>query len=86
MNGGKIELIEDGEKKEYSLIFSFEQEGKNYLVYTDNAVDEDGFIKTYAGEYFKKEGEEKLLPIKDEKLLAKIENLLEKLDKEEGKE
>ncbi len=44
MKEGKIELLEDGIKKECSIIFSFEQNGKNYIVYTDDKVDEDGFI------------------------------------------
>ncbi len=85
MKEGKIELIENGQKKECSIVFSFEQEGKNYIVYTDNNVDDDGFIKTYAGEYVKEDGEEKLLPVEDDKILAQIEKLLERIDGEENK-
>ncbi len=85
MKDGKIELAQDGEKKEYSIVFSFEQNGKNYIVYTDNSVDSDGFIKTYAGEYVKNDDVEKLLPIEDEKILTQIENLLNKIDGEESK-
>lgn len=84
MKEGKIELLEDGIKKECSIIFSYEQNGKNYIVYTDNKVDNDGFIKTYAGEYIKTGDEEKLLPVEDEKILAQIEKLLEKIDGDEN--
>ncbi len=85
MKDGKIELIENGKEKEYSIVFSFEQNSKNYIVYTDNSVDSDGFIKTYAGEYVKDGEAEKLLPIDDEKILTQIENLLSKIDGEESK-
>ena len=83
MKEGKIDLLENGKKKECSIIFSFEQNNKNYIVYTDNKVDADGFIKTYAGEYLKEDSEEKLIPVEDEKILAQIEKLLEKIDGEE---
>ena len=85
MKDGKIELASDGKKKEYSIVFSFEQDGSNYIIYTDNSIDNDGFIKTYAGKYVKTDDEEKLLPVEDEKILAQIESLLEKIDGEESK-
>ena len=84
MKEGKIELLENGKTKECSIIFSFEKFGKNYIVYTDDQVDNDGFVKTYAGEYTIEDGEEKLLPVEDEKILAQIEKLLEKIDGEEN--
>ncbi len=85
MKEGKIELLDNDVKKEYSIIFSFEQNDKNYIVYTDNSIDDDGFIKTYVGEYIKEENEEKLLPVDDEKVLAQVEKLLDRLDGEESK-
>lgn len=85
MKEGKIELIDNGKKKECSIVFSFEQDGKNYIVYTDNEMDNDGFIKTYVGEYAKDGDQEKLLPVEDERILAQIEKLLDKIDGEESK-
>ena len=43
----------DGFEVECEVLFTFESEetGKNYIVYTDNTVDEDGNTKVYASIY-----------------------------------
>lgn len=73
-------------KKEYDILLTFESEDseKFYIVYTDNELDEDGFIKTYAGIYNKTSSKEELLPVESEEELSLIEKLLSKLDEGNG--
>lgn len=80
-----IYLSDDNNKKHpYRVILTFiSDEGKHYIVYTDDEIDEDGFIKTYAGIYEGNEEEEKLMPITSEEDFALIEKLLRRLEKEE---
>ena len=41
---------ENGKEVEYEVLFTFEsnETNKNYIVYTDNEIDEEGNIKVYA--------------------------------------
>lgn len=75
---------EQGIKKDYKVILTFETEENDnfYIVYTDNVIDEDGFIKTYAGIYHNDAGKEVLLPVVKDEEWALIEKLLAKIDKE----
>ncbi|MBE6148978.1 MAG: DUF1292 domain-containing protein [Firmicutes bacterium] len=74
---------ENGIRKDYRVILTFETNENNnfYIVYTDNVVDEDGFIKTYAGIYRNDSGKEVLLPVVKDEEWALIEELLAKTDK-----
>ena len=54
MKGEKIiATLVDGGKKEFDALFSFknEQNGKNYIVYTDNTKDAEGKLRIYASCY-----------------------------------
>lgn len=75
----------DGVKKDYKVILTFEVEENDnlYIVYTDNVIDEDGFLKTYAGIYQNNNGKEILLPVVKDEEWALIEKLLKKVDKED---
>lgn len=44
---------EDGTKKEYDVVLTFKNEnnGKNYVVYTDNTYDDEQKLKIYAAIY-----------------------------------
>ena len=56
---GKITLIEDGEEKEYTVLFTFHNDSfeKDYFVYTDDKEDEDGYLNVFASWYNQETGE-----------------------------
>lgn len=79
-------LNDEGQEVECELLFTFESDetGKNYIVYTDNALDEDGSTKVYANIYEPENDDMKLLPIETEKEWEIIQTVLnELLDDEE---
>lgn len=82
---GKLYLDIDGKTKEYIILLTFVSNNKNYIVYTENETDEDGFIKTYVGEYVKKNNIEKLIPVEDEEILSEVDKILAKIDGEDSK-
>ena len=73
-----------GEETEYEILFTFESEdtNKKYIVYTDNELDEDDMIKTYASIYEDNDGVLKLTKIEDEKEWKLVEKLLEQATEE----
>lgn len=72
---------DEGVEVECEVLFTFESEdtGKNYIVYTDNTLDEDYNTKVYASIYNPDEQETKLLPIETDKEWKIIETILEEL-------
>ena len=81
----EFEVFNDlGEKITCNALFTFESDetGKNYIVYTDNTLDEEGNTKVYASIYNPDEDETKLLPIETEKEWKIIETILEELQNE----
>lgn len=69
-----------GEKKKYTIIASFtDEEDNNFVVYTDGTLDEDNFLRTYAGIVDPKDNN-RLLPLKDDKQWALVEDLLSRID------
>ena len=81
---------DEGKEVECEVLFTFESDEtkKNYIVYTDNTLDEEGNTKVYASIYDPedKSEETKLLPIEDEKEWKIIETILDELQKEAAKE
>lgn len=77
-------LDENNKEIECEVLFTFESDetGKNYIVYTDNTVDEEGNTKVYASIYNPNEQDTKLLPIESEKEWKIIETILEELQNE----
>lgn len=77
-------LNDEGKEIECEVLLTFESEetGKNYIVYTDNSIDEDGNTKVFASIYNPDEDETKLLPIETEKEWRIIETILEELQNE----
>ncbi len=71
----------EGNKKECRILYTFDlaKTGKNYIVYTDNTVDEDGNKKVYASTFDPKEENPVLGPIETEKEWNIIEDILNKL-------
>ncbi|MBR1373065.1 DUF1292 domain-containing protein [bacterium] len=72
---------DEGVEVECEVLFTFESEetGKNYIVYTDNTLDEDGNTKVYASIYNPDEQETKLLPIETDKEWKIIKTILDEL-------
>ena len=75
---------DEGKEVECEALFTFESDEtkKNYIVYTDNSLDEEGNTKVYASIYNPEEDETKLLPIETEKEWKIIETILEELQNE----
>ncbi|MBR6948740.1 MAG: DUF1292 domain-containing protein [Bacilli bacterium] len=78
-------LDENGNEVVYDVLFTFESEetNKNYIVYTDNKVDEvTGNIEVYASIYDPNDPKSKLEAIETEKEWKVIETILETLQEE----
>jgi len=77
-------INDEGKEVECEVLFTFESDEtkKNYIVYTDNTVDEEGNTKVYASIYNPDQDETKLLPIETEKEWKIIETILEELQNE----
>ena len=83
---------DEGKETECEVLFTFESDEtkKNYIVYTDNSLDEEGNTRVYASIYNPGEDSTKLLPIETDKEWKIIETVLDELQNEatneEGKE
>ncbi len=77
-------LNDEGQEVECEVLFTFESDEtkKNYIVYTDNTLDEDGNTKVYASVFNPDEDETKLLPIETDKEWKIIETILDELQNE----
>ena len=85
MENNKFVMIdENGEEREYDVLFTFESEetNKNYIAYTDNTIDETGNVEVYASIYNPGDPQTKLEPIESEKEWKVIETILETLQEE----
>ena len=81
-------INEKGVEVQYEVLFTFESDEtkKNYIVYTDNTLDEEGNTKVYASIYNPDQDETKLLPIETDKEWKIIETILNELQNEAAKE
>lgn len=77
-------LDEKGQEKGYDVLFTFESEetNKNYIVYTDNSLDETGNVQVFASVYNPEDENTKLEPIETEKEWKVIETILDTLQEE----
>lgn len=75
---------DEGQKIECEVLFTFEsnETNKNYMVYTDNTLDEEGNTKVYASIYQPDEEEPKLEPIESDEEWAIIETILNEIQSE----
>ena len=80
-------LNDEGKEVECEVLFTFESDEtkKNYIVYTDNTLDEDGNTKVYASIYNPEDIEARLLPVESDKEWKIIETILEELQNEANK-
>ena len=76
---------DDGIEVECEVLFTFESEetGKNYIVYTDNTLDEDDNTKVFASIYDPDEEETVLQPIETDEEWAIIEKILDALQNDD---
>ena len=82
----EFEVFNDqGERITCNALFTFESDetGKNYIVYTDNTIDEEGHKKVYASTFDPSEENPVLGPIETEKEWNIIEDILNKLQPKE---
>ena len=81
-------INDEGKEIECEVLFTFESDEtkKNYIVYTDNTVDEEGNTKVYASIYNPDQDETKLLPIETDREWKIIETILEELQNETAKQ
>lgn len=77
-------INDEGKEIDCEALFTFESDEtkKNYIVYTDNTLDEEGNTKVYASIYNPDQDETKLLPIETEKEWKIIETILDELQNE----
>ena len=77
-------INDEGKEVECEVLFTFESDEtkKNYMVYTDNTVDESGNIRVYASIYNPEEEASELLPIETDAEWRIIETILEEIQAE----
>ncbi len=77
-------LDEKGQEHTYDVLFTFESEenGNNYIVYTDNSLDENGNIVVYASTYDPTNPQSRLGAVETEQEWKVIETILETLQEE----
>lgn len=77
-------LDEKGQEHTYDVLFTFESEenGNNYIVYTDNSLDETGNIVVYASTYDPTNPQSRLGAVETEQEWKVIETILETLQEE----
>ena len=76
---GRFTVLDStGKEIECEVLFSFQgkQDHKNYIVYTDNTIDENGNTKVYASVYDPEGKDPTLKPIESEKKWKMIQGLL----------
>ena len=75
---------DEGQEVECEVLFTFEsnETGKNYMVYTDNTIDDEGNTKVYASIYNPEDKEPKLEPIETDKEWEIIETILKEIQAE----
>ena len=71
-------IDKDGKEIEFEILFTFEsdQTNKNYMVYTDNTLDDDGNTKVYASVFNPNKEPLELLPVETEREWKVIETIL----------
>ena len=81
MNKRTLKVVDnDGREIEYEVLLAFtlRKTGKNYVVYTDNTVDDNGNLNVFSSIYFK-EDDGRLEQIETEEEWNEIEKRLKKI-------
>ena len=80
-------IDEKGQKIMCEVLFTIESDAtkKNYIVYTDNSLDENGDVKVYASIYTPDQEPADLIPIETEREWKIIVTILESVQEEANK-
>jgi len=80
-------MTKDGKEIEFEVLFTFESDEtkKNYMVYTDNSLDEEGNTRVYASVFMPEAEPLELLPVETEREWKIIETILESIQEESKK-
>lgn len=84
----KFKVIDkNGKEIEFEVLFTFESDetNKNYMVYTDNSLDEEGNTRVYASVFMPEAEPLELLPVETEREWKIIETILESIQEESKK-
>ena len=78
-------VAQDGsvEEVEVILAFKFEDNNKEYVIYTKNEKDDKGLVTVYVSNVDRSSGETKLYGVDDESEWNKIKDVLRELSKSE---
>ena len=85
MKKNRFSLIdENGNEVFYDVLFTFENDEtrKNYVVYTDNTMDESGNVQVYASTYEPDDPNSKLGDVETDKEWKIVETILSTLQEE----
>lgn len=79
---------EKGEEVEYEIMLSFysEETSKNYVIYTDNQIGEDGNLNYYASTFDPNDNDAPLCPIESDEEWELIEAVLYDIQHESDNE
>ena len=80
-------IDKDGKEIEFEILFTFESDetNKNYMVYTDNTLDDDGNTRVYASVFNPNKEPLELLPVETEREWKVIETILGSIMEEDKK-
>jgi len=78
----------DGKEVTCEVLFTFESDEtkKNYIVYTDNSLDNEGNVKVYASIFEPDKDTTELMPIETDREWKIIETILESIQEETKKD
>jgi len=84
---GEFKIVKDDgtEVKCYPLI-TFENEGKHYILYTDNSLNENGETNVFAGTYDPDKGDQRFGEITSDAEMALVNKILATLNEKDNGE
>ena len=73
---------DNGKKIKCEVLFTFtsDETNKNYMLYTDNSLDDEGNIKTYVATYDEISENTKLSPVTSDEELEMVEKMLKEYE------
>lgn len=85
MEENKLILLENGEEAQYRVLVNIEDvNGKNYIVYSKDELNDNGDILSYVGTYtLKEDGSFSISSIKDDKEWEFIKDVVNSIQNEE---
>ncbi len=72
----KVVVLKNDKKEEYRTLVKVEMGSECYIIYTKDEVNNCGDLICYASKYEDDLGKQKLIPIKEEKILELLDSIL----------